>query len=133
MPPWRTDVDTRSGGRPISLAMMLSASSAAFLCCTSKSGGTYSASMTGVSGNTLTRRMLPFDCAAIINPAAIAGLASGATAGSDGNKEVLVQGESLSPQAIGHRQRTGGDEAFQPAAMRMQLAPLVRGKIDDHE
>src|SRR6516165_10343918 len=133
MPPWRTDVDTRSGGSPISLAMMPSASSAAFLCCTSKSGGTYSASMTGVSGKTLIRRMLPFDCAAIISAAAIAGLASVVSARSIGIRMFLYIAAMLSSLAICRRQRTRGDEALEAAAMRMQLSPLVAGKIDDDQ
>ena len=61
MPPWRTVDDTRADGRPVSLTTMASASSAALRCCTSKSGGTYSASITGVSGSTLTNRIVPSD------------------------------------------------------------------------
>src|SRR5579871_3152933 len=59
MPPCRTVQLTCPPSRPHSLAMMASASSADWRCCTSKSGGTYSASITGVIGRTLSRRMLP--------------------------------------------------------------------------
>src|SRR6266446_1451198 len=96
MPPWRTVDDTRAEGKPVSLTTMESASSAAFLCCTSKSGGTYSASITGVSGSTLTRRIMPSDGPAIINAVATAGLARSGSARSIGTRIFLYMAPSHS-------------------------------------
>src|SRR5262249_4065130 len=96
MPPWRTVDDTRAEGKPVSLTTMASASSAAFLCCTSKSGGTYSASITGVSGSTLTKRIMPPDGPAIINAAATAGLARSGSARSIGTRIFLYMAPSHS-------------------------------------
>ena len=60
MPPWRTVDETRATARARSpCRRSASASSADLRCCTSKSGGTYSASITGVSGSTLTSRIVP--------------------------------------------------------------------------
>ena len=70
MPPWRTIEETRAGSRPVSLATIASASSADLRCCASKSGGTYSASMTGVSGRTFINRMVPPDSWAIMSAVA---------------------------------------------------------------
>src|SRR5215469_1164666 len=96
MPPWRTVDDTRAEGKPVSLTTMASASSAAFLCCTSKSGGTYSASITGVSGSTLTKRIMPPDGPAIINAVATAGLARSGSARSIGTRIFLYMAPSHS-------------------------------------
>src|SRR5437763_15580253 len=129
--------------------MMASASSADFRCCTSKSGGTYSASITGVSGSTLTSRMLPFDWFAIMMAAAMAGLASAPSVRSIGTRIFLYMAPSLSLSrspvaacagrsadrlhAIGLRERARGDEALEPSCMRMQFAPALDGKIDHDE
>src|SRR6516162_5317977 len=96
MPPWRTVDDTRAEGKPVSLTTIASASSAAFLCCTSKSGGTYSASITGVSGSTLTKRIMPSDGPAIINAVATAGLARSGSARSIGTRIFLYMAPSHS-------------------------------------
>src|SRR5260221_10558716 len=96
MPPWRTVHDTRPEGKPVSWTTMASASSAALRCCTSKSGGTYSASITGVSGSTLTKRIVPSDAAAIINAVATAGLAKSGSARSIGTRILLYMAPSLS-------------------------------------
>src|SRR5215472_7360105 len=96
MPPWRTVDDTRAEGKPVSLTTMASASSAAFLCCTSKSGGTYSASITGVSGSTLTKRIMPPDGPAIIKAVATAGLARSGSARSIGTRIFLYMAPSHS-------------------------------------
>src|SRR5919198_6106713 len=95
MPPWRTVEDTREAGKPVSLTTMESASSAALRCCTSKSGGTYSASMTGVSGSTLMKRIVPSDGAAIIIAVATAGLAKSGSARSIGTRILLYMAPSL--------------------------------------
>jgi hypothetical protein len=55
-------------------------------CCPSKSGGTYSASIAGVTGSTLMRRTTALLSFAIITALAIAGLASSASARSIGTK-----------------------------------------------
>src|SRR5262249_2330292 len=102
MPPWRTVEDTRAEGKPVSLTTMASASSAAFLCCTSKSGGTYSASITGVSGSTLTKRIMPSDGPAIINAVATAGLARSGSARPIGTRILLYMAPSLSDLVFGH-------------------------------
>src|SRR5215831_11851939 len=186
MPPWRTVDDTRAEGKPVSLTTMASASSAAFLCCTSKSGGTYSASITGVSGSTLTKRIMPPDGPAIINAVATAGLARSGSARSIGTRIFLYMARpSLTwfsyilprlradrewgappmpppaarqmgwwrgvngpppprrfrlarmearPRAlsdpIGLCQRAGADEALEPPAVGMHLAPILAGEID---
>src|SRR4029077_9011046 len=95
MPPWRTVEDTREGGKPVSLTTIESASSAAWRCCTSKSGGTYSASITGVSGSTLMKRISPSDGAAIISAVATAGLAKSGSARSIGTRILLYMAPSL--------------------------------------
>src|SRR6516225_974620 len=89
MPPWRTTVDMRSASMPVSPATIASASSADLRCCASKSGGTYSASITGVSGITLIRRTMPPDCRAISTALAIAGLARSASVKSTGTRICL--------------------------------------------
>src|SRR5215510_6723530 len=89
MPPWRTVAETRAASRPHSWLMMPSASSADLRCWTSKSGGTYSASITGVIANTLTRRIDPPDVRAISIAVLIAGLARSVSARSTGTKIFL--------------------------------------------
>src|SRR5438034_9584534 len=49
--------------KPVSLTTMASASSAALRCCPSKSGGTYSARLPGVSCSTLATRIAPASAA----------------------------------------------------------------------
>src|SRR5262249_60712729 len=95
MPPWRTVEDTREAGKPVSLTTMESASSAALRCCTSKSGGTYSASITGVSGSTLMKRIVPSDGAATSSAVATAGLAKSGSARSIGTRILLYMAPSL--------------------------------------
>src|SRR5262249_36204485 len=102
MPPWRTVHDTRAEGKPVSLTTMASASSAALRCCTSKSGGTYSASITGVSGSTLTKRIMPSEGAAIINAVATAGLARSGSARSIGTRILLYMAVPLSELVFGN-------------------------------
>src|SRR5580700_3369958 len=127
-----------SGASPVSLATMAIASSAETRCCASKSGGTYSASITGVVGRTLTRRSEPFDSFAIIRAVAMAGFASSTSARSIGTRirrymfsplflplvRLLVRRSSDQPRR---------DEALQTSGMRMQARPVVEGQIDDDE
>src|SRR5580704_6894245 len=115
---------------------MAIASSAEARCCASKSGGTYSASITGVVGKTLTRRSEPLDSFAIIRAVAMAGLASSTSARSIGTRmrrymccplflplvRLLVGRSSDQPRC---------DEALEAPAVQMQARPVVEGKIDD--
>jgi hypothetical protein len=68
---------------------MLSASSADLRCCTSKSGGTYSASITGVIARTFTSRTEPPDARAISVAVAMAGFARSVSARSTGTRILL--------------------------------------------
>src|SRR6476660_3337238 len=148
MPPWRTVADARCAGMPVSLTMTASASSAAFLCCTSKSGGTYSANITGVSGSTLTKRIAPSDWPIIISAAESAGLVRSGSARSTGIRIVLYMlpspvlvgsciGQDRSAESysdpIGVRQHAWRHEVLDPAALLMQLAPILAGEIDHHQ
>src|SRR5215218_6916273 len=89
MPPCRTTLLTRPRPSSHSLAMIASASSDAFFCCASKSGGTYSASITGVIGITLSNRTVPPDSRTILQAVAIARLASSVSARSTGTRILL--------------------------------------------
>src|ERR671937_229412 len=71
---------------PDSIATMASASSEVCRCWVSKSAGTYSASITGVIGKTLSSRTEPFiDCDSVA-AVAIAGLARSVSARSIGTR-----------------------------------------------
>src|ERR1019366_3443665 len=89
MPPCRTVPEICAPSSPHSRAMMPMASSADLRCCTSKSGGTYSASITGVIGSTLTRRTDPPDERASVTAASMAGLAKSVSARSIGTRICL--------------------------------------------
>src|ERR1700730_18129243 len=117
---------------------MAIASSADPRCCASKSGGTYSASITGVTGKTLIRRTEPFDSFAIISAVAMAGLANSTSERSSGTRMrlylscppflascKLLIGRSSDPPRC--------DVALEPAAVQMQARPVVKGEIDDDE
>ncbi len=69
--------------------MMPSASSDDLRCCTSKSGGTYSASITGVIGKTFSSRTEPPEAFAMATAVAIAGLANSVSARSTGTRICL--------------------------------------------
>src|SRR4051812_36997797 len=116
-----------SRGMPDSRATMDNASSAVSRCWASKSAGTYSASITGVIGITLSRRTLPFQVCANVAAVAIAGFARSVSARSigtsidlnisplprvqytlrAGRRELSILGSKL--------QKSGSDEADQPA------------------
>src|ERR1051326_431850 len=125
----------RSAGSRVSLATMAIASSAAARCCASKSGGTYSASITGVVGSTLIRRTMPPASLTIISALAMAGLASSTSERSIGTRMRLymaqVRAAENSFSGGGDQART--DETFEPAGMRMQQPPIVEGKVDDDQ
>src|SRR5580658_9411534 len=137
-----TTLEILSGASPTSLATMAIASSAEARCCASKSGGTYSASITGVVGKTLTRRRTPLDSFAIIRAVAMAGLASSTSARSIGTRMRLYMACPFSCpfscRLVRLLVRRGGDqprrdEALQAPAVPMQTRPVVEGKIDDDE
>ena len=86
--------------KPLSLQMMASASSADLRCCASKSGGTYSASITGVSGNTLTSRIeLPTESCQQLG-GRDRGFRELGVAKVDRNQNALVHGAVLSQSGL---------------------------------
>src|SRR6202045_2002007 len=136
--PCSTAVEILSGASPVSLATMAIASSADSRCCASKSGGTYSASITGVTGKTLIRRTEPFDSFAIISAVAMAGLASSTSERSIGTRmrRYMSCPPFLAPckLSIGRSSdQPRCDVALEPAAVQMQARPVVEGEIDDDE
>src|SRR5580704_7372865 len=136
--PCSTTVEILSDPNPISLATMAIASSAEARCCASKSGGTYSASITGVVGNTLTRRTAPSDSLAIIKAEAMAGFASSTSARSIGTRMRRYMSCPLFLPLVRLSVRRGGDqlrrdEALQPSGVAMHFRPVVEGEIDDDE
>src|SRR5580704_4982676 len=158
MPPWRTSDDTRAGSRPVSLATIASASSADLRCCASKSAGTYSASITGVSGMMLIRRTEPPDCVTNITAVARAGLASSGSERSTGTRICLYMAAAHSqqdsetthhhatfgrgcepgqmagpPSILSGLDEARGDEGLEASAAGGELAPAVVGKIDHDE
>ena len=94
IPPCRTIDEMRAESSLVSLQMIASASSADLRCCASKSGGTYSASITGVSGNTLMSRTVPVDRPAIIMAVSTAGLARSGSLRSIGTSMCLYMAPS---------------------------------------
>src|ERR1700716_1021632 len=86
MPPCRTTLEIRAGSMPDSRATMVSASSEVWRCWVSKSAGTYSASITGVIGSTLSRRTMPLQVCDSVAAVAIAGFAKSASAKSIGTR-----------------------------------------------
>src|SRR3982074_3467163 len=155
MPPWRTVELTRAGSSPHSLQLIAMSSPADLRCCMSKSGGTYSASITGVMGRTLSRRTLPPEAPTSETAVSIAGLASSTSARSIGTRICLNMwrspkcapdkspdyhgtntgrgwaGRRLPAASIGRsRQRPGHDEALQAARPGMELGPVLDRKVD---
>jgi hypothetical protein len=86
MPPCRTAAEMRDASMPDSLATIASASSEVARCWASKSDGTYSASITGVIGKTLSSRTEPFQVCDRVAAVAIAGLARSVSARSIGTR-----------------------------------------------
>src|SRR3954469_7447362 len=86
MPPWRTTLEIRAASMPDSRATMVSASSDEARCCTSKSAGTYSASITGVIGSTLSSPTEPLQVCDSVAAVAIAGFARSVSARSIGTR-----------------------------------------------
>src|SRR3954447_11256337 len=86
MPPWRTTPEIRDASMPDSRATIASASSDVWRCCTSKSAGTYSASITGVIGSTFRSRTVPLYVWESVAAVAMAGLARSVSARSIGTR-----------------------------------------------
>src|SRR3954467_12437671 len=86
MPPCRTTLEIRGASMPDSRATMVSASSDEARCCTSKSAGTYSASITGVIGSTLSSRTAPLHVCDSVAAVAMAGFARSVSARSIGTR-----------------------------------------------
>src|SRR3954451_8427192 len=86
MPPWRTTLEIRAASMPDSRATIMSASSDEARCCTSKSAGTYSASITGVIGSTLSSRTEPLQVCDSVAAVAMAGFARSVSARSIGTR-----------------------------------------------
>src|ERR1043166_5128223 len=137
MPPWRTFQLTWRASSPHSWAMIDSASSADWRCCASKSGGTYSASITGVIGSTLSRRTLPPEARTREMAVSIEGLASSVSARSTGTRICLNMCRSplrLSPALIGRGlQHARHHETLEPPRAGVQLRPVGNGEIDHHQ
>src|SRR5947208_1646713 len=89
MPPGRIVFEMRSAGMPASRATIVSASSDDCRCWVSKSAGTYSASITGVIGNTLSNLTRPPEPPVNSAALAIAGFAYSASARSIGTRMFL--------------------------------------------
>jgi hypothetical protein len=76
----------RDAAMPDSRATIASASSEVARCWVSKSAGTYSASITGVIGSTLSSRTVPFQVCDNVAAVAIAGLARSVSVRSIGTR-----------------------------------------------
>src|SRR3954471_2205525 len=134
----------RSAGMPDSRATIDSASSAVSRCCASKSAGTYSASITGVIGITLSRCTVPLQVCARVAAVARAGLARSVSARSIGTRiELNIEGPPLCPQVL--RAGAAGvsigalleelrrDEHHQIAAGEAHVAPIIGVEIEHGE
>src|SRR3954467_13776705 len=147
MPPWRTTLEMREGSMPDSRATMARASSEVWRCCSSKSAGTYSASITGVIGSTLSRRTTPLPVCDSVAAVAIAGLARSVSARSMGTRmdlnicasksssqDVLPARRAINPieTALTSKQpRT--DEQHQLAAAVSHVTPILDVKVEDRK
>src|SRR5882672_2752148 len=147
MPPWRTTLEMREASMPDSRATMASASSEVRRCWRSKSAGTYSASITGVIGNTLRRRTVPLQVCDSVAAVAIAGFARSVSARSSGTRMDLnicasvseanvAQNQVLKPslgdaaQVLGLLQQLWADEQCQPSAAERHVVPVVARKVE---
>src|SRR5580692_10685189 len=140
MPPWRTAVLMRPASSPLSLAMMVRASAADCCCWASKSGGTYSASITGVVGSTLSSRTDPPDAFASETAVSIAAFARSVSARSTGTRICLniVLPLRMPPKCLRElirfrRDRARGDVTVEPAGTAVDAAPAVGREIDHRE
>src|SRR4051812_46006294 len=135
MPPCRTAVVIRAASIPDSFATIASASSDALRCSASKSAGTYSASITGVIGCTLSRRTWPFQVCDSVAAVAMAGFARSVSARSIGTSIDLNIRASRVLASIVQRllQQSRAGEAHEVAAAERDLVPIVDRKIQDDQ
>src|ERR1700758_741679 len=147
MPPWRTTLEMRSASMPDSRATIASASSEVCRCWVSKSGGTYSASITGVIGNTFRRRTEPFQVLDSVAAVAIAGFARSVSARSSGTRmelNICASLFSINPTPTDGRrqgyasalvvgtllQQFRAEKLHQPSAAECHIGPIVDRKIE---
>src|SRR5882724_3780335 len=146
MPPCRTTLEMRDGSMPDSRATMASASSEVWRCWASKSAGTYSASITGVIGNTLSSRTIPFQVCDSVAAVAIAGFARSVSARSSGTRmdlnicascsiELNMAAQICPPASIVRRllQQFRAGEAHQCAATECHLVPVIDREVEDRK
>src|SRR3954454_6362855 len=147
MPPWRTTLEIRAASIPDSRATMASASSEVWRCCSSKSAGTYSASITGVIGSTLSRRTVPLQVSDSVAAVAIAGLARSVSARSMGTRmdlnicasksssqDVLPARRAINPiEAASTSKQLWTDELHQLAAAVSHVTPILDVKVEDRK
>src|SRR6266568_9311447 len=146
MPPCRTTVEMRDAAMPDSCATIASASSEVSRCWASKSAGTYSASITGVIGNTLSSRTAPFQVCDSVAAVAIAGFARSVSARSSGTRmdlnicascsiELNMAAQICPLASIVRRlpQQFRAGEAHQLAAAKCHLVPVPDRKVEDRK
>src|SRR5215470_4073649 len=132
MPPWRTVALIWPALRPLSLAMIVNASSADWRCWASKSDGTYLASIAGVIGRTLRSRTAPRDALASDTAVSIADLARSVSARSTGTKIFLNM--QFPPSLVRRRRdRARRNVTVKPARALMDAIPFVDREIDHGE
>src|SRR5690242_10803457 len=124
---------------PDSRATIASASSEVWRCCSSKSAGTYSASITGVIGSTLSSRTVPLQVCDKVAAVAIAGFARSVSARSIGTRMDLnicaspecgqvSTKENLRSFARSLLDKFRTDKKDEPAAAERHLVPVVGRK-----
>src|SRR5882672_8782374 len=140
MPPWRTTLEIRAASIPDSRATMVSASSDEARCCTSKSAGTYSASITGVIGSTLSSRTEPLQVCDRVAAVAMAGFARSVSARLIGTRMELnifttpLWDQSSMKSAAGRGiQQFRADEQLEPAAPERNVVPNLDIEVDHGE
>src|SRR4029079_13583393 len=146
MPPWRTTAEMRDASMPDSRATIESASSEVARCWASKSAGTYSASITGVIGNTLSSRTAPLQVCDSVAAVAIAVFARSVSARSSGTRMDLNICASCPTKpnmaapicplvSIARRlpQQFRAGEAHERTAAECHLVPVVDGKVEDRK
>src|SRR5712671_4820418 len=146
MPPCRTAPEMRDASMPDSRATIESASSEVARCWASKSAGTYSANITGVTGNTLSSRTEPFQVCDSAAAVAIAGFARSVSVRSSGTRmdlnicasysiELNMTGQPCPPASIVRRllQQFRAGKAQQCAAAERHLVPVVDREVEDRK
>src|SRR5438445_12782180 len=129
----------RAASMQDSRATMTSASSEVWRCWVSKSAGTYSASITGVIGNTFRRRTAPLQVCDSVAAVAIAGFARSVPARSIGTRMDL--NISRPPGQTYHRssgwrrglsllQKLWADKQHEPSAAECHVVPVVDGEVE---